>query len=98
VGNVTIGVASMLRGAKTLSAFVCRGPYHARESASTSARTPATAMDVAKRVLSDSYVSTECVRDTCLSPASTNCYSVGFLTLGSILVLLRILILICTCS
>jgi hypothetical protein len=66
VGNVAIRVARMLRGAKTLSVFVCRGPRRALESASTSARTAATAAGVEKHVLSDNYASMECVHDTCL--------------------------------
>ena len=95
VGNVTIHVASMVRGAKTLSVFVCLGPYRARESALTPARTATTAMGVAKCVLLDSYVLTECVHDTCLSLGFTNCFMmVVFLKLSSILCLLRILILI----
>lgn len=78
VGNVTIRAACMLRGAKTLSAFVCRGPRRARESALTSARTAATVRRVARRVLSDNYVSMECVHDTCLSFGFTNCFMIVF--------------------
>lgn len=55
--------AIMLKGAKTLSAFVCRGPRRARESALTSTRIATTATNVAMFVLSDNYVSTECVND-----------------------------------
>ena len=91
VGNVTIRVASMVRGAKILSVFVCRGPRRARESALTPARTATTAMGVAKCVLLDSYVLTECVHDTCLSLGFTNCFMMVvfcciFETFSSILV------------